>query len=112
MAQLLHGRITLGGRDVSAIPLRRLRRLVWTVPQDAALLSGTVRTNLDPEGDHEDGRLKSALASIGLDPDHFGPDGLETEVAEAGDNLGHGRRQVGRAVKEWLDVVHASELYL
>ncbi len=99
VARLLHGRITVGGRDVAALPLRRLRRMVWTVPQDVSLLSGTVRSNLDPEGDADggDAALAAALASLGLAGD--GKDsGLGAEVAEGGDNLGHGRRQV-RAVE-------------
>ncbi len=97
VAKVLHGRITVGGHDVAKLPLSGLRRFVWTVPQDVTLFSGTVRSNLDPEGTHSDDELWSALDR--LCPrlaDHLredGGEGLEAEVAESGENFSHGRRQ-------------------
>ena len=35
--------------------------MLYTVPQDALLYSGTMRTNLDPFGLHDDARLNDAL---------------------------------------------------
>jgi ABC-type bacteriocin/lantibiotic exporter with double-glycine peptidase domain len=37
VARVIHGRITVGGVDIARLPLRQLRRIVWTVPQDVTL---------------------------------------------------------------------------
>jgi len=37
VARVIHGRVSVGGVDASKLPLRALRRLVWTVPQDVTL---------------------------------------------------------------------------
>ena len=41
-----HGTVRIGGVDVAGLSRQRLRRSVRVVLQDAALLAGTVRSNL------------------------------------------------------------------
>ena len=94
VAKLLYGRVTVGGVDVAALPVKDLRRAVWTVPQDVTLFSGTVRANLDPEGAFDDAQLWDALDTLGLRASVSSlDDGLDTEVAENGDNFSHGQKQ-------------------
>ncbi|KAL8297290.1 hypothetical protein RB600_002325 [Gaeumannomyces tritici] len=56
------GAITYGGLDVSAVPRRVLRSRLTVIPQEAVLLAGSVRSNLDPTGEVPDDELNAALA--------------------------------------------------
>jgi len=56
--------------------------------------SGTIRSNLDPEGEYADKAVWDALEQLNLRESVAAmPNGLDTEVAENGDNLPAGRRQ-------------------
>ncbi|TDL28100.1 P-loop containing nucleoside triphosphate hydrolase protein [Rickenella mellea] len=48
------GRILLDGIDVTTIGLEDLRTQITIVSQDVSLFSGTIRSNLDPFGEHSD----------------------------------------------------------
>jgi len=89
------GRVLLGGRDVSGMELRELRRLLGYVEQDAPALQGTLLENL-------------TYAAPGASPAEVGevlvrtrldelverlPDGLETLVGTRGVLLSGGERQ-------------------
>ncbi|KAL8381523.1 hypothetical protein RB595_005678 [Gaeumannomyces hyphopodioides] len=56
------GAVTYGGVDVSAVPRRVLRSRLTVIPQEAVLLAGSVRSNLDPTGEVPDADLDAALA--------------------------------------------------
>lgn len=56
------GAITYGDVDVSAVPRRVLRSRLTVIPQEAVLLAGSVRFNLDPRGEVSDDCLNAALA--------------------------------------------------
>ena len=51
------GRVTLDGVDCSAIELKLLRKAVGIIPQDPLLFSGSLRSNLDPAGVHDDDEI-------------------------------------------------------
>ncbi|TNY22115.1 P-loop containing nucleoside triphosphate hydrolase protein [Rhodotorula diobovata] len=55
------GSIEVDGIDISTIGLSDLRKKIAIIPQDALLFNGTVRTNLDPFGEHGDAELYDAL---------------------------------------------------
>ncbi|KPV77486.1 uncharacterized protein RHOBADRAFT_24011 [Rhodotorula graminis WP1] len=55
------GSIEVDGIDISKIGLSDLRKKIAIIPQDALLFNGTVRTNLDPFGEHGDAELYDAL---------------------------------------------------
>ncbi|KAJ1426600.1 hypothetical protein B484DRAFT_349292 [Ochromonadaceae sp. CCMP2298] len=55
------GQLLLDGVDVLQIPLHTLRGNVAIVPQEPTLFRGSVRFNLDPFGQHEEGALWEAL---------------------------------------------------
>ncbi len=89
------GKIYIDGRDYLSIPPEELRRHVIMVPQSVYIFSGTVRDNLlvaDPSaGDME---MMDALSEVGLaDWVWQQPDGLLTDVGDAGAKLSGGQRQ-------------------
>lgn len=95
MLEHFEGRIVIDGLDITKMSLRPLRSRLAIIPQDPILFQGTVRFNLDPQGEHDDDRLwevlevaqlKAAISSLS--------GGLEGVVAEGGENLSVGQRQL------------------
>jgi ABC-type multidrug transport system fused ATPase/permease subunit len=60
------GKVVFDGMDISTLNLEAIRRNVSIIPQLPELLSGTLRENIDPLGDHDDAFLNSALKEAGL----------------------------------------------
>lgn len=66
LVELDEGAIEIDGVDISQIGLKTLRSQIAIIPQDPVLFSGTVRSNLDPFGEHEDERLWEVVQRVGL----------------------------------------------
>lgn len=89
------GRIVIDGVDISKIGLHQLRSRLTIIPQDPVLFAESIRRNLDPFEAYSDDQIWKAL-----DLSHLAnfikslPDGLHHKVAENGENLSLGQRQM------------------
>ena len=96
------GYITVDGLPIHRIPLHLLRSKLMIIPQDPVLFAHTLRYNLDPFHRSTDAQLWAVLAQIGLkELVEEWPDRLLHQVADSGENLSMGQRQLlclGRAL--------------
>jgi len=96
------GDVTIDGVKTANINLNDLRSHVTIIPQDPILLSGSMRFNLDPFGDHDDATLNDAFQSSGLGQVRHSESGaatparlsLDFQIAAGGGNLSQGQRQL------------------
>ncbi|KAJ6032640.1 ABC multidrug transporter [Penicillium herquei] len=98
LTDLASGSIQIDGVDITEISCHDLRSRLSIIPQDPTLFLGTVRSNLDPFGQHTDLELRSALQQVGFNTDHSIQDTtsvhLDMPVDEEGHNFSHGQRQL------------------
>ncbi|KAI8919432.1 P-loop containing nucleoside triphosphate hydrolase protein [Powellomyces hirtus] len=107
------GHIFVDGVDVATVGLRDLRSRLTIIPQDPVLFTGTVRSNLDPFGQHSDLELWTALRRAHLaesstarlsrnpsshavvsSPQQQQQITLDTPIQEGGQNFSQGQRQL------------------
>ena len=89
------GRITLDGVDIRQLSFAELRGSIGLVPQEPALISGTVRDNIAyarPSASEPD-VIAAARAAHAIEFIERLPDGLDTLVGERGVKLSGGQRQ-------------------
>ncbi|XP_065155853.1 multidrug resistance-associated protein 1 isoform X1 [Atheta coriaria] len=90
-----NGEIIIDGQNIADMGLHDLRSRLTIIPQDAVLFSGSLRMNLDPFDKHSDNEVWEALEHAHLKQFVVGlPAGLHHEVAEGGENLSVGQRQL------------------
>lgn len=89
------GRISLGGADAAQLPAAGLRRWFSLLPQDAALISGTVRDNLHlATPDADDAAMWEALRDAALEERvRTLPQQLDSWLGENGARLSSGERR-------------------
>ena len=96
MHEVAPGAVTIGGHDVTRIPLQTLRGQIGYAPQDAFLFSATIAENIGfgAGADIDLPRVRRAAEAAGLAPDLAAfPDGYDTLVGERGLTLSGGQRQ-------------------
>eukprot|EP00177_Eucheuma_denticulatum_P003465 GFKZ01006262.1.p1 GENE.GFKZ01006262.1~~GFKZ01006262.1.p1 ORF type:complete len:457 (+),score=70.90 GFKZ01006262.1:770-2140(+) len=99
--ELQRGKIFIDGVDISELRLFDLRSSLGIIPQEPVCFSGTVRSNLDMFGDHDEQRVLGALRACRLQETTAVEVGLDYEIEEGGSNLSVGQRQLlcfGRAL--------------
>lgn len=94
MAETCGGVVRVDGVDISKVGVRTLRSHMSIIPQDPVVFSGTLRSNLDPFGAKDsDQELLDVMQRVGL-RDLARSHGLDGNVAENGENLSQGQRQL------------------
>ncbi|ORY41325.1 P-loop containing nucleoside triphosphate hydrolase protein [Rhizoclosmatium globosum] len=89
------GSIELDGVDVSKLELENLRRHITVVPQEPVLFATTIRENLDPFKEFDDGALWNALEKTRMKEwAQNMPEKLDSLISEGGSNLSVGERQL------------------
>ncbi len=91
-----HGAIELDGVDVRDVSVSDLRRRIGVVLQDFHVFAGTIRENLRLGNPAADDRRIEQVAAL-VSADRFVralPLGYDTPLAERGENLSHGQRQL------------------
>ncbi|KAI1377370.1 ATP-binding cassette transporter protein YOR1-like protein [Hypoxylon crocopeplum] len=101
LVEISGGHIYIDGLDISTVGLHDLRSRLAIIPQDPTLFRGTVRSNLDPFGEHADLDLWHALRKADLVPADAAIDDkdpsrihLDSVVEEDGLNFSLGQRQL------------------
>ncbi|NWI13381.1 MRP7 protein, partial [Crypturellus soui] len=94
MLELKAGRILLDGVDSRLVGLKDLRSRLAIIPQDPFLFNGSIRENLDPQGQHTDSELYQVLEQCHLRDVVLQMGGLDSELGERGKSLSVGQRQL------------------
>ena len=89
------GKILIDGVDISTLGLEILRHNLTIIPQDPALMEGSLRYNIDPLEKSEDNEIIKVMQKIGFDYIiKRDKEGLNQEIAEGGSNLSVGEKQL------------------
>ncbi|CAL1297888.1 unnamed protein product [Larinioides sclopetarius] len=95
IVEAANGKICIDGIHIAKLGLHDLRNKLTIIPQDPVLFTGTLRTNLDPFGAYSDDALWQSLEQAHLKNFVSALEkGLDHEVAEGGENLSVGQRQL------------------
>jgi ATP-binding cassette, subfamily C (CFTR/MRP), member 1 len=89
------GKIVIDGIEIAEIGLHSLRSRLTIIPQDPVLFSGSLRMNVDPFNVYTDDAIWTALEHSHLKSFVKSlSDGLNYKIAEGGENLSVGQRQL------------------
>ncbi|CAE6457349.1 unnamed protein product [Rhizoctonia solani] len=88
------GSIFIDGVDITTIGLHDLRRAISIIPQEPQLFEGTIRENVDPTDEYDDGKIWAALEHAHLKEYVLSLGGLDAIVKEGGSSMSSGQRQL------------------
>ncbi|XP_077138018.1 ATP-binding cassette sub-family C member 10 isoform X3 [Ranitomeya variabilis] len=94
MMEMNSGSILIDDVSIQELSLDVLRSRLAIIPQDAFLLTGSVRQNLDPLSYHTDAELLDVLEQCHLTEQVSRMGGLDSDVGERGKNFSLGQRQL------------------
>eukprot|EP00210_Caulerpa_lentillifera_P007444 g7114.t1 len=87
-------RIFIDSVDTSSIGIDVLRKQLAIIPQDPVLFRGSFRSNLDPWNEFSDAQVWAVLSRVHLEETVKAFGGINAPVAECGNNLSVGQRQL------------------
>ncbi|KAF8595618.1 metal resistance protein YCF1 [Ceratobasidium sp. AG-I] len=89
------GTIFINGVDITKIGLHDLRRAISIIPQEPQLFEGSIRENVDPTDEYDDGKIWAAIEQAHLKEYVLTlPGGLDSIVKEGGSSMSSGQRQL------------------
>jgi len=95
IVEAAEGHIFIDGVNIKTLGLKTLRSSITIVPQETAVLDGSIKDNMDPLGQATDENLWSALEKVGLAAKVRSlKGGLEGQVGEGGSFLSAGQCQL------------------
>ncbi|OTB09170.1 hypothetical protein M426DRAFT_7187 [Hypoxylon sp. CI-4A] len=66
LLEIESGVISIDDTDIATVPRETIRQRLISLPQDPLILAGSVRLNVDPEGQATDEQVSAALNLVGL----------------------------------------------
>lgn len=90
------GIIKIDGVDISTLGVRDLRKGLTIIPQEPVLFEGSLRSNIDPNGEHDDPEIWAALRETAFPEslqDQQEPS-LDVSVSLNGNNFSQGQKQL------------------
>lgn len=87
------GSVIIDGRDIRDVDTFDVRSNISIIPQEQVIMSGSLRSNLDPEEHFTDHQIWDSLAKVKLDT-VFKDSGLDHHMRVAGANLSIGQQQL------------------
>lgn len=102
IVEIESGSIKIDGLDISQLKLDHLRQKITVIPQDATMFTGTLRFNMDPQGNLPDNEILNLMERAGLQnvltressDEKTSKNGLDLEISENGANLSSGEKQL------------------
>ena len=97
LVEIEQGKISLDGVDLSTLGLSDVRGRkngMFILPQDPAVFSGTIKSNLDPFSSHNDDDILNALELVRFPGINRGRMILQDTVDEGGANFSAGEKQL------------------
>ena len=88
------GKINIDDVDIQNIDLDYLRQSISIVPQEAFIIEGSLRDNIDPLRKHSDKEIINILDDFCLFKDKENDEKLKLEIKEGGKNLSNGQKQL------------------
>lgn len=108
-----HGRVSLNGRDIREYTLESIRRRIAIVTQRVMIFNDSIAANVAYGAEIDPERVRAALMRANLWDFVAGlPEGIDTQLNEAGTNLSGGQRQriaIARALYREPDVLILDE---
>eukprot|EP00210_Caulerpa_lentillifera_P006269 g5988.t1 len=94
LINITEGCILIDGVDTSSIGIDVLRKQLAIIPQDPVLFRGTCHSNLDPRREFSEAQIWAVLNKVHLDETVKALGGIKALVAECGNNLSVGQKQL------------------
>ncbi|TPX49645.1 hypothetical protein SeMB42_g02545 [Synchytrium endobioticum] len=100
------GQILIDGIDLSELRIHALRAAMTIIPQDPVLFTGTLRSNIDPFGEHPDDKLMEALSKVHF-IDSMKSQGSSAALADIANSISNGSNALTPVLQTAVTAVKA-----